>query len=169
MPVLFRLYLCITHKTFTAAIPLSSVTVWSDADTSRRVSSLVPLPRFDTSEWTQVSDRREDRKDYSDWTDEDTGFSEVIALESKTAPASNVSVVSGFVSIVVPPLALFWTKFCSKKQSCDLYWRLRIAVIAIVAGFERFAVIGDSADVGNAVHVVRDDSSLMLLEVPLMA
>jgi hypothetical protein len=39
--------------------------------------------RFDTSEWTQVSDRREDRVSYSDWTDEDTGFSEVIALENK--------------------------------------------------------------------------------------
>mmetsp|Transcript_38229 Transcript_38229/g.93939 ORF Transcript_38229/g.93939 Transcript_38229/m.93939 type:complete len:237 (+) Transcript_38229:157-867(+) len=38
---------------------------------------------FDSSEWTQVSDRREDRHDYSDWTDEDTGFSEVIALEGK--------------------------------------------------------------------------------------
>jgi hypothetical protein len=42
--------------------------------------------RFDTSEWTQVSERREDRVNYSDWTDEDTGFSEVIALENK-APA----------------------------------------------------------------------------------
>ena len=49
--------------------------------------------RFDTSEWTQVSDRREDRKEYSDWTDEDTGFSEVIALESKnhsTQTSTNV-------------------------------------------------------------------------------
>eukprot|EP00288_Rhodomonas_lens_P008028 CAMPEP_0177734598 /NCGR_PEP_ID=MMETSP0484_2-20121128/24322_1 /TAXON_ID=354590 /ORGANISM="Rhodomonas lens, Strain RHODO" /LENGTH=221 /DNA_ID=CAMNT_0019248093 /DNA_START=120 /DNA_END=782 /DNA_ORIENTATION=- len=39
---------------------------------------------FDTGgDWTQQTDRREDRKEYSDWTDEDVGFSEVIALEPK--------------------------------------------------------------------------------------
>mmetsp|Transcript_44919 Transcript_44919/g.70399 ORF Transcript_44919/g.70399 Transcript_44919/m.70399 type:complete len:192 (-) Transcript_44919:367-942(-) len=37
---------------------------------------------FDTNDWTQKSDRREDRGNYSDLMDEDTGFSEVIALQS---------------------------------------------------------------------------------------
>mmetsp|Transcript_3100 Transcript_3100/g.8762 ORF Transcript_3100/g.8762 Transcript_3100/m.8762 type:complete len:164 (+) Transcript_3100:134-625(+) len=49
---------------------------------------------FDSSEWTQASDRREDRAAYSDWTDEDTGFSEVIALEqtqTQTNPHSSQS------------------------------------------------------------------------------
>ena len=57
-----------------------------------------PLPhlsprRYDSADWTTQTDRREDRKEYSDWTDEDTGFAEVIALEKKPheqaiAPAS---------------------------------------------------------------------------------
>mmetsp|Transcript_20031 Transcript_20031/g.40560 ORF Transcript_20031/g.40560 Transcript_20031/m.40560 type:complete len:244 (+) Transcript_20031:112-843(+) len=39
---------------------------------------------FDTGgDWTQQTDRREDRQAFSDWTDEDVGFSEVIALEPK--------------------------------------------------------------------------------------
>eukprot|EP00286_Rhodomonas_abbreviata_P011028 CAMPEP_0181326960 /NCGR_PEP_ID=MMETSP1101-20121128/21811_1 /TAXON_ID=46948 /ORGANISM="Rhodomonas abbreviata, Strain Caron Lab Isolate" /LENGTH=106 /DNA_ID=CAMNT_0023435517 /DNA_START=172 /DNA_END=489 /DNA_ORIENTATION=- len=39
---------------------------------------------FDTGgDWTQQTDRREDRQTFSDWTDEDVGFSEVIALEPK--------------------------------------------------------------------------------------
>mmetsp|Transcript_15641 Transcript_15641/g.35813 ORF Transcript_15641/g.35813 Transcript_15641/m.35813 type:complete len:269 (-) Transcript_15641:175-981(-) len=37
---------------------------------------------FDNSDWTQVADKREDRTDYSDILDEDTGFAEVIALQS---------------------------------------------------------------------------------------
>mmetsp|Transcript_33780 Transcript_33780/g.69766 ORF Transcript_33780/g.69766 Transcript_33780/m.69766 type:complete len:248 (+) Transcript_33780:244-987(+) len=37
---------------------------------------------YDTGDWTQISDRREDRKEYSDFLDEDTGFSEVIALQA---------------------------------------------------------------------------------------
>ena len=41
--------------------------------------------RFDTSEWTQASDRREDRADYSDWTDEDTGTA--AATAARSAPA----------------------------------------------------------------------------------
>lgn len=37
----------------------------------------------DTADWTTQTDRREDRQDFSDWADEDTGFAEVIALEKK--------------------------------------------------------------------------------------
>ncbi len=32
---------------------------------------------FDTQDWTTVADKREDRQEYSDILDEDTGFSEV--------------------------------------------------------------------------------------------
>lgn len=34
---------------------------------------------FDTQDWTTVADKREDRQEYSDILDEDTGFSEVCA------------------------------------------------------------------------------------------
>mmetsp|Transcript_35575 Transcript_35575/g.52225 ORF Transcript_35575/g.52225 Transcript_35575/m.52225 type:complete len:257 (-) Transcript_35575:53-823(-) len=37
---------------------------------------------FDTQDWTTVADKREDRQEYSDILDEDTGFSEVIALQA---------------------------------------------------------------------------------------
>eukprot|EP00961_Rhodomonas_salina_P203324 2743301-Rhodomonas_salina.1 len=36
---------------------------------------------WDSGDWTQVNDRREDRKEYSDFLDEDTGFAEVVALQ----------------------------------------------------------------------------------------
>ena len=37
---------------------------------------------FDVQDWTTVQDKREDRQEYSDILDEDTGFSEVIALQA---------------------------------------------------------------------------------------
>ena len=37
---------------------------------------------FDTQDWTTVADKREDRQEYSDILDEDTGFSEVAKINT---------------------------------------------------------------------------------------
>ena len=42
-----------------------------------------PSCRFDAGDWTTLTDKREDRQNFSDWADEDVGFAEVIALEAK--------------------------------------------------------------------------------------
>ena len=42
-----------------------------------RTSRALVTQMFDTQDWTTVADKREDRQEYSDILDEDTGFSEV--------------------------------------------------------------------------------------------
>ena len=55
-------------KTFLHALPAFRFAV---------VFGCIRLQMFDTQDWTTVADKREDRQEYSDILDEDTGFSEV--------------------------------------------------------------------------------------------
>ena len=45
-----------------------------------RTSRALVTQMFDTQDWTTVADKREDRQEYSDILDEDTGFSEVAKI-----------------------------------------------------------------------------------------